>query len=517
VKQRDSRAPRQEETELAALLPLDEYNRELRANVHPTDWINPTPDGRYNMVVIGAGTAGLVTAGGAAGMGAKVALIERDLMGGDCLNVGCVPSKALIRTGEAWANVRDAGKFGVEVPQGTTVDFAAVMERMRRLRAGISPNDSAERFASLGVDVYMGNAEFTGPDTIQVGDRTLRFARACIATGARASAPPIPGLAEVGYLTNETVFSLTELPKRLAVIGAGPIGCELAQTFVRLGAEVTLIEADSQILPREDADAAKIVEQALKEDGITINCGGKAARAETRDGVKILHLECEGMKHEVGVDEILVGVGRAPNVSLNLEAAHVEYDKRLGVKVDDRLRTTNKRIYAAGDVCSKYQFTHVADALARIVIQNALFFGRAKASSLVVPWCTYTDPQIAHVGLYPGEAQQQGIEIDTYQIDMSDVDRAILDGETDGLLKVHVKRGSDKIVGGTMVARHAGDMISQITLAMTAGLGLGTIAKTIHPYPTQAEAMKKAGDAYNRTRLTPGVKKLFAKILAWRR
>lgn len=223
------------------------------------------------------------------------------------------------------------------------------------------------------------------------------------------------------------------------------------------------------------------------------------------------------MQHEVAVDEILVGVGRAPNVSLNLEAAHVEYDKRMGVKVDDHLRTTNKRIYAAGDVCFHYKFTHVADALARIVIQNALFFGRARASSLIVPWCTYTDPQIAHVGLYPSEAQQQGIEIDTFQIEMSDVDRAILDGETEGSLKVHVKRGSDKIVGATMVARHAGDMISQITLAMTAGVGLGTIARTIHPYPTQAEAMKKAGDAYNRTRLTPGVKKLFAKILAWRR
>jgi pyruvate/2-oxoglutarate dehydrogenase complex dihydrolipoamide dehydrogenase (E3) component len=210
-------------------------------------------------------------------------------------------------------------------------------------------------------------------------------------------------------------------------------------------------------------------------------------------------------------------VGRAPNVSLNLEAAHVEYDKRMGVKVDDRLRTTNKRVYAAGDVCFKYKFTHVADALARIVIQNSLFFGRARASSLIVPWCTYTDPQIAHVGLYPKEAEEQGIDIDTYQVDMSDVDRAILDGETDGLLKVHVKRGSDKIVGSTIVARHAGDLIPQITLAMTAGLGLGAIAKTIYPYPTQAEVMKKAGDAYNRTRLTPGVKKLFTRIMAWRR
>ena len=507
----------QEEAELEALRPLDQYNRQLRDNVHPADWTNPTPSGRYNMVVIGAGTAGLVTAAGAAGMGAKVALIERDLMGGDCLNVGCVPSKALIRAAGAWADVRDAKEFGVDVPQGATVDFAAVMERMRRLRAGISPNDSVERFAALGIDVYMGSAEFTGPDTIAVGGATLRFARACIATGARASTPPIPGLAEAGYLTNETVFSLTRLPRRLAVIGAGPIGCELAQVFARLGSKVTLVETDTHILPREDPDAAKIVAQALKKDGVTIVCGGKAARAESRAGDKILHLECDGKQHEVVVDEILVGVGRAPNVSLNLEAANVEYDKRMGVKVDDRLRTSNKRIYAAGDVCFQYKFTHVADALARIVIQNALFFGRARASSLIVPWCTYTDPQIAHVGLYPEEAEQQGVDMDTYQIDMSDVDRAILDGETDGLLKVHVKRGSDRIVGSTIVARHAGDLISQVTQAMTAGIGLGTIARTIHPYPTQAEVMKKAGDAYNRTRLTPGVKKLFTKIMAWRR
>ena len=517
MKQTDATALVQEEIDPTALRPLDQYDRELRDNVHPAEWTNPTPDGRYNMVVIGAGTAGLVTAAGAAGMGAKVALIERDLLGGDCLNVGCVPSKALIRAATAWANVRDAGEFGVDVPQGATVNFGAVMERMRRLRAGISRNDSVERFASLGIDVYMGSAEFTGPDTIKVGDTTLRFARACIATGARASAPPIPGLAELGYLTNETVFSLTELPRRLAVIGAGPIGCELAQVFARLGSRVTLVETDTHILPREDPDAARIVAQALKKDGVTVICGGKAARAESRHGDKLLHLECDGKQHEVAVNEILVGVGRAPNVSLNLEAAHVEYDKRMGVKVDDRLRTTNKRIYAAGDVCFKYKFTHVADALARIVIQNSLFFGRASASSLIVPWCTYTDPQIAHVGLYPMEAKEQGIEIDTYQIDMSDVDRAILDGETDGLLKVHVKRGSDKIVGSTIVARHAGDIIPQVTLAMTAGLGLGAIAKTIHPYPTQAEVMKKAGDAYNRTRLTPGVKKLLAKILAWRR
>ncbi len=507
-----------ERIDIPALQPLDEFNRELQANVHPTDWRNPTPTGRYNLVVIGAGTAGLVTAAGAAGLGAKVALVERDLMGGDCLNVGCVPSKALIRSARAYADIRDAGKFGVNVPEGFAVDFPAVMRRMRQLRAGISPHDSARRFQSLGIDVFIGEARFTGPDTVSVGDSLLRFSRACIATGARAAAPPIEGLEQAGYLTNETVFSLTELPRRLAVIGAGPIGCELAQSFARFGSQVTLLEADKQILPREDADAAEIVRQSLENDGIKIICGGKTARVETDSaGAKIIHAECDGKPHRIEVDEILVGVGRAPNVELNLEAANVAYDRKTGVVVDDYLRTSNRRIYAAGDVCSRYKFTHAADAMARIVIQNALFFGRAKASSLVIPWCTYTDPEIAHVGMYPAEAERQGVEIDTFRIDMNSVDRAILEGDTAGLLKIHVRKKTDKIVGATMVSKHAGESISQLTLAITAGIGLGTIGKTIHPYPTQAEAIKKAADAYSRTRLTPGVKKLFETVLAWRR
>ncbi|MFW6060289.1 MAG: mercuric reductase [Phycisphaeraceae bacterium] len=503
---------------IPALRPLDEHNRALRDNAHPPAWTNPTPSGRYNMVVIGAGTAGLVTAAGAAGLGAKVALIERDLMGGDCLNVGCVPSKALIRSGRAWADVRDAGDFGIELASASQANFAAAMARMRRLRAGISPHDSVQRFSDLGIDVFLGEAKFTGEDTLRVGDATLRFSRACIATGARATAPPIPGLTEAGYLTNETVFSLTERPARLAVIGAGPIGCELAQTFARLGSAVTLIEAEQQILPREDRDAAERVEQALKRDDVRLICGGKAAKVETASGEKRIHLECDGESYVVGVDDILIGVGRAPNVeSLDLEAANVQYHTRRGVHVDDYLRTSNKRIYAAGDVCFPYKFTHVADAMARIVIQNALFFGRAKASRLTIPWCTYTDPEIAHVGLYPKEAEQRGIAIDTYTIELADVDRAVLDGETEGMLKVHTRRGKDTILGATLVSRHAGETISEITLAMTAGIGLGTIAKTIHPYPTQAEAIKKAADACNRNKPTPTVKKLFTTLMNWRR
>lgn len=502
---------------LPQVQPLDDHNRELLANTHPPDWTNPTPSGRYNLVVIGAGTAGLVTAAGAAGLGAKVALIERHLLGGDCLNVGCVPSKALIRSARALADVRDAEQFGVKVPPGAHVDFPAVMQRMRKIRAGISPHDSAARFRDVGVDVYLGDARFKGSDSVEVGGQTLVFAKACIASGARASAPPIPGLEDVGYLTNETVFSLTELPKRLGVIGAGPIGCELAQSFARFGSEVALFEALHGIMPNEDPDAAQIVKASMLRDGVRLYCCGKELTASRTDNGKLLRVHSHGEQYEVTVDEILVGAGRAPNVEdLGLEAAGVEYDKT-GVSVNEFLQTSNANIYAAGDVCSRYKFTHAADAMARIVIQNALFFGRKRVSRLTIPWCTYTDPEIAHVGIYPKEAEENRIAIDTYTVDLSTVDRAILEGDDDGFLAVHTAKGKDKILGATLVARHAGEMISQITLAMNAGAGLGTISGVIHPYPTQAEVVKRAGDAYSRTRLTPTFKKLFETVLRWRR
>ena len=500
------------------VLPKDEHNGRLMANVHPPDWVSPEPAARYNLVVIGAGTGGLVTAAGAAGLGAKVALIERELLGGDCLNVGCVPSKALIRAARAAAQVRDAAQFGIRIPPGVEVDFAGVMERMRRLRAGISPHDSAARFRSLGVDVYLGQAAFTGANTVEVAGTALRFRRAVIATGARAHRPSISGLAEAGFLTNETVFALTERPPRLAVIGAGPIGCELAQAFARFGSRVHVLGNHSQILPREDPDAAGRVEKALRRDGLefTLNC--HIDRVEKRGHEKIVHLTGCQAQQQLVVDEILIGAGRVPNVDgLNLDAVGVRYNKRDGIAVNDRLQTTNPNIYAAGDVCSKYQFTHAADAMARIVIQNALFFGGARASALTIPWCTYTDPEIAHVGLYENEAKERGIAFHTFTQELAAVDRAILDGEDEGFVKVLVGPKGDKILGATIVASHAGDMISELTLAMVGGLGLGAIARTIHPYPTQAEAIKKVGDAYNRTRLTPTVKWLFGKWLAWSR
>lgn len=504
--------------DLVSLLPGDPFDEQLRANVHPRDWVNPTPAARYNLVVIGAGTAGLVTAAGAAGLGAKVALVERELMGGDCLNVGCVPSKALLRSARALAEVRRSKELGIRNVNEARADFPAIMARLRRLRADLSPNDSAARFRSLGVDVFLGAGQFAGADTLQVAGHTLRFARAVIATGARAARPAIPGLADAGFFTNETIFTLTDLPARLVVIGAGPIGCEMAQAFARFGTRVTLIGKQSQVLPREDQDAATLLESSLAADGVVLMLGAEVTGVRGGSGEKTLFIDQVGLKREVACDAILVAAGRAPNVEgLNLEAAGVGFSTRQGVQVNDRLRTTNRRIYAAGDCCSPFQFTHAADATARIAIRNALFFGRARVSQLHIPWCTYTDPEVAHIGLTERQAHDQGVAIDTYRQDLRHVDRAILDSDTNGFVKVHVLKGKDRIVGATVVARHAGDMISEITLALQGRLGLGTLAGAIHPYPTQAEAIKKTGDAYFRTRLTPWLKWLFAKWFAWTR
>jgi pyruvate/2-oxoglutarate dehydrogenase complex dihydrolipoamide dehydrogenase (E3) component/uncharacterized membrane protein YdjX (TVP38/TMEM64 family) len=498
--------------ERLTVAPPDEYNRALLNHVHPADWVNPQLAPRYHLVVIGAGTAGLVTAAGAAGLGARVALIERDLFGGDCLNVGCVPSKALLRAARAVAETRAAGDFGVRTGE-IAVDFPAVMERMRRLRASRSPTDSVERFRGLGVDVYLGSGKFTGPDSVEVGGKTLRFRRAAITTGARAAAPDIPGLADVGYLTNETVFNLVELPRRLAVIGAGPIGCELAQAFGRFGSEVVLLGEQASLLPRENAKASDLVRIAMERDGVKLLLGVTVVKAETNGADKVLHL-ADG--REVRVDAILAGVGRTPNVEgLGLDAARVHYDAKTGVHVDDRLRTSNPGVFSAGDVCSRYKFTHVADATARIVIQNALFYGRTRASQLIIPWCTYTDPEVAHVGLYEQEAKQKGVKVDIFTQEMHHVDRAVLDGDAEGFVEVLVRKGTDQMVGATIVARHAGEMISELTALMVAKKGLRTLGQTIHPYPTQMEALRKVADARSRSRLTPFVKRLFQIWFRW--
>lgn len=497
-------------------LPKDKYNAELVANVRPPDWKNPKPAPIYNLVVIGAGPAGLVTAAGAAELGAKVALVEKNLMGGDCLNAGCVPSKTIARSARYYADLHNAADFGGHEPARAAIDFAKAMEHMRRIRAQISHHDSAERFRDLGVDVFLGRASFNDPHTVKIDDLKLKFKKAVIATGTHAARPSIEGLEQAGYLTNESVFNLTERPKRLLVIGGGPLGCELAQAFCRLGCEVTIVHRNPQFLPKEERDAAQILAYALKRDGVQVRLNTEVQKVTQDSGEKRVHLISAGQESIAAVDEIFVGAGRAPNVDgLNLEAANVRFDAEKGVHVNDFMQTSNSCIYAAGDVAVDHKFAHMADATARIVIHNALFFGRKKLSALTVPWCTYTDPEIAHVGIYVREAHEKAIPLKTFTIAMSDLDRAVADGESEGFVKIHVKEGTDKILGATIVARHAGEMINEISLAMVAGVGLRTIGCVIHSYPTQAEAIRKAADAYLRTRLTPFIKRLTARWLRW--
>jgi pyruvate/2-oxoglutarate dehydrogenase complex dihydrolipoamide dehydrogenase (E3) component len=494
------------------VLPFDDANAQLVRTVAPKGWLVPTPTDRYQLVVIGAGTAGLVSAAIAAGLGARVALIERRLFGGDCLNFGCVPSKAVIRAARAWHEARRAEeRFGGPRVTGDG-DFGAVMARLRRLRADLSEVDGVERFRALGVDVFLGDASFIGPETVRVGTVDLRFRRAIIATGARAAHPPIPGLADTPYDTNESIFSVTERPARLVVIGGGPIGTELAQSFARFGSAVTIVHADTHILPREDRDAAAVVAAALEADGVRLVNTARLERVSHDGSQFTLHLTGDDGPVGLGADRLLVATGRAPNVDgLGLEAAGVTYTGH-GIIVNDRLRTSNRRVYAIGDVSSRLQFTHLADAQARLAVANALFYGigGGRTSALVVPRVTYTDPEVAHVGMTVSEAEAAGHAVQTIRVDLSENDRARLDGEAQGFLKVHLVAGTDRILGATLVAAHAGEMIGELAVAMTNHLGLGAIGKTIHAYPTQADLFRRAADAWRKTAFTPRARRLLS-------
>jgi pyruvate/2-oxoglutarate dehydrogenase complex dihydrolipoamide dehydrogenase (E3) component len=496
--------------------PDDRFHRALVDNVHPSVWRNPKSADKYNLVVIGAGPGGVTAAREAVALGAKVALIERNLIGGDRLNVGCVPSKAIIRTARLYAEMRDAENFGGQVPDNIDIGFPMVMERMRRIQARLSRADSVRQLSEAGIDVYFGEARFAGSDTVTVAGEVLRFRKALIATGARPMTPPIPGLAEAGYLTNENVFNLTECPRRLLVIGGGPLGCELAQAFCRFGSHVIIAQDDPMFLPNEERDAAQILSDVLSRDGIEVHLNTTVVAVRTEGAQKIVDLVSGGDKFSVPVDEILAGIGRAPNVEdMHLEAAGVRYDTKTGIHVDDFLQTSNPRIYAAGDVCLEHKFTHAAEASAHIAVTNALFLGRKRLSALTIPWCTYTDPEIAHIGLYVREAREKAIPVRTFTILMHDVDRAVTDGEEEGFVKIHVRDGSDRILGATVVASHAGEMINGLSLAISSGIGLRALARVIHTYPTQAEAIKMAANAYSRTRLTPTLKYLTRRWLSW--
>jgi len=483
------------------ITPQDEYNRELVNNLHPADWTNPEPAGRYNLVVVGAGPAGLVAAAGAAGLGARVALVERHLMGGDCLNYGCVPSKALLKAAH---KAHDGG---------LTPDFARVMADMRQKRAHLAPHDSVARFSDLGVDVFLGAGRFVSANALEVAGKTLNFHRAVITTGARAALPPIPGLSDVNPLTNESLFSLEKLPKRLIVIGAGPIGCEMAQAFRRFGAEVTVVEMADRLVPIEDPEASAVLRDQFEKEGISLILKAAVVRVEADAGAKSVVINDNGQERTLQADDILVAAGRIPNIEgLDLETAQVEYHRR-GVTVNDRLQTTNPRIYAAGDICSPYQFTHSADAMARIVLQNALFFGRKKMSALVMPWATYTAPEIAHVGMTAQQAAEKDEAVMTLTAQMSEIDRAVLDEDTGGFARVHIARKSGRVLGATMVAAHAGESIAEMSLAITSGLKIADIGATIHPYPTQAEIWKALANAHRRESFTPRIAAVFRFFL----
>ena len=487
-------------------LESDPHNLAMLANVRPTAHGNPKPAEKYNLVVIGAGPAGLVAAAGAAALGAKVALVEKHGLGGDCLFAGCVPSKAIIQSARVAAATAEP------------LDFARVMERMRRLRAQISANDSVARFTSLGVDVFLGEGRFSGRNCVEVAGESLQFSRALIATGSSAVVPDIPGLAASGFDTNLSIFDLTERPESLIVLGGGPIGCELGQAFQCLGVKVTLLQSAARLMPRDDTGAAEIVRARMAANGVEIFLDAKVLKVEmSADGLRVATYEQMGKSKQVASQRILVATGRKPQLdSLNLNAAGVKFDTS-GVVIDDFLRTSNPRIYAAGDVCSKFKFTHAADAMARIVLRNALFFGRARVSKLVVPWTTYTDPEVAQVGLTAEAANEAGIPTDVLTAKMRDVDRAILESRTEGFGRLVLKKGTGKILGATLVAPHAGDMIGELALAMTAGLDARALSTTIHPYPTLGEIWRKLGDQYNRSRLTPRTKSMLSALMAMRR
>ena len=465
--------------------------------------------GTYNVVVIGAGTAGLVTAAGTASLGGRVALIERNKMGGDCLNFGCVPSKALISSARLAQRMREAEKWGLHnhEPQ---FEFREVMERMRARRAKIAPNDSQERFESLGVDVFRGEARFVSAQEVEVDGQRLRATNFVIATGSRATIPKIAGLEAIPFFTNETIFDeLHEKPEGMAVLGGGPIGCELGQAFSRLGVKITIVHNGDQLLPPEDRDVAEFMQKQFVAEGINVRLNAKTKRVRSENGGVIL----ETNDGDITADTLLIAAGRTPNIDqLNLAAAGVKHNEH-GVEVNDYMQTSQPHIYAAGDVANRLKFTHTADFTARAVVRNILMplqLLRQKVDFSVVPWCTYTAPEVAHVGLGEKEAAKRGIACELFSVQLEEVDRAVVESEEAGFAKILTRKGSDEILGATLVAPHAGDLLHEFVLAMNAGVGLGKIASMIHAYPTFAELARKAGDKYNKTRLTPFAKKLFA-------
>ena len=485
-----------------------------------TVWTKPSRFDR-NLVVIGAGSAGLVSAYIGAAIKAKVTLVERHRMGGDCLNTGCVPSKALIRSAKLLSHMRRSREFGIRTADAA-FDFAEVMERVQQVIRAIEPHDSIARYTGLGVEVLEGNARIVSPWCVEIetagGKQTLTTRSIIIATGARPFVPPIPGIEEVGYLSSDDVWALRELPRRMVVLGGGPIGCELTQTFARLGAEVTQVEMMPRLMLREDPEVSALVAERFRAEGVNVLTDHKAKRFEIDRGQKVLVAEHHGKEVRIGFDAVLVAVGRSANLEgFGLEELGIPTGKV--VETNDFLQTLHPNIYAAGDVAGPYQFTHTAAHQAWYAAVNALFdpFKKFRADYSVIPWATFTEPEVARVGLNELEAKEKGIphEVTTYGID--DLDRAIADGEAHGFVKVLTVPGKDRILGVTIVGEHAGDLIAEYVLAMKHRIGLNKILGTIHIYPTLAEANKYVAGNWKRAHAPATLLKWVERFHTWRR
>lgn len=463
----------------------------------------------YDLVAVGGGTAGLVSAAGAAYLGVESAIVEKAALGGDCLWTGCVPSKALIASARLAHAMSNAGELGL-TSAAPRHAFAKVMARMRRARGVVEHHDDPQRFRDMGVDVHFGTARFLSPGEIEVeGVGRIRSKRFVLATGARPFIPPIDGLEEAGYLTYESLFETDQLPEKVTVLGGGPIGLEMSQVMSRLGAEVTVVEMAPRILPKDDPDVAERLRLLLEAEGITFRLESRAVRVRTEGGSKIVEVE-DGAP--VTGDEVLVAVGRRPALDdLELERADVRTENG-GIVVDGRLRTTSPRIWAAGDCTGGLQFTHVAEYMAKTALRNALVPGWSNVDYDAVPWVTYTDPEVAHVGLSQAEAEARGGTTYTYELD--DLDRAIVDGETDGFVKISAD-GKGRVLGATILGAHAGELLMPLVLARSHGLTLSDLADTIWPYPTMVEGVKRAANEYQRARLDGTGGRILKKVVSW--
>ena len=478
----------------------------------------------YNLVAIGAGSAGLVTSYIGAAVKAKVALVERHRMGGDCLNTGCVPSKALIRTAKLLSHMRRSQEFGVR-GAAADFDFADAMERVQRVVRAIEPHDSVERYSKLGVECVRGTAKITSPWTVEVtlddgAKKTLTTRNIVIATGARPFVPPIPGLAEAGPYTSDTIWDLRELPARLVVLGGGPIGSELAQCFARLGSKVTQVEMLPRILAREDPELSEMVARRFRAEGIEVLAGHKATGVARAGGETVVTVEHEGAVKRIACDAILCAVGRAANVAgFGLEELGIPTTKQKTVEVNEYLQAHYPNVYACGDVAGPYQFTHTASHMAWYCAVNALFgaFRRFRVDYSVIPWATFTDPEVARVGLNELEAREKKIPYEVSVYGLDDLDRAIADGEAHGLVKVLTVPGKDRILGATIAGEHAGDLLAEFVLAMRHGIGLNKVLGTIHTYPTLAEANKYVAGVWKRSKVTQGQMAFAGSYNEWMR